>query len=64
MTWIADQTPEELRAFLRKREKEWIGSLTDSLSMRLWKEVKAQDERIAQLEKELDAANGVRQEVS
>jgi hypothetical protein len=56
MTWIGDQTSEELRAFMRKREAQWIDSMTDALAKRLWTEVKAQDERIAQLEKELARA--------
>ncbi|APR40008.1 hypothetical protein [Paraburkholderia sp. SOS3] len=55
MTWIANQTPEELRAFLRKREKEWIGSMTDPLAQRLWKEVQVLDARIVELEKQLAA---------
>jgi len=56
MTWIGDQTSEELRAFMRKRETQWIDSMTDALAKRLWTEVKAQDERIAQLKKELARA--------
>ena len=64
MTWIADQSPEELRAFMRKREPQWIGSMTDALAQRLWAEVKAQDERIAQLEKELAKALGPRTEAA
>lgn len=56
MTWIGDQTSEELRAFMRKRETQWIDSMTDALAKRLWAEVKVQDERIAQLEKELARA--------
>jgi hypothetical protein len=56
MTWIGNQTSEELRAFMRKRETQWIDSMTDALAKRLWTEVKAQDERIAQLEKELARA--------
>jgi hypothetical protein len=62
MTWIADQSPEELRAFMRKRETQWIASMTDALALRLWTEVKAQDERIAQIEKELAKARGPRKE--
>ncbi|MGN6085816.1 hypothetical protein [Trinickia sp.] len=64
MTWIADQSPEELRAFMCKREAQWIASMTDALALRLWTEVKAQDERIAQLEKELATARGARSEAA
>jgi hypothetical protein len=56
MSWIGDQTSEELRAFMRKRERQWIDGMTDALAKRLWDEVKVQDERIAQLEKELARA--------
>lgn len=59
MTWIADQTPEELRAFMRKREAQWIESMTDALAKRLWAE-----ERIAQLEKQLAMARGSRTEAA
>ncbi len=64
MTWIAGQNSEELRAFMRQRETQWIGSMTDALAQRLWIEVKAQDERIAQLEKELAKARGPRTEAA
>lgn len=64
MTWIADQSPDELRAFMRQRETQWIGSMTDALAQRLWIEVKAQDERIVQLEKELAKARGPRKETA
>lgn len=56
MTWIGNQTSEELRAFMRKRETQWIDGMTDALAKRLWAEVKVQDERITQLEKELARA--------
>jgi hypothetical protein len=64
MTWIGDQTSEELRAFMRKRETQWIDSMTDALAKRLWTEVKVQDERIAQLEKELAKAREARTEAA
>lgn len=64
MTWIAEQSPAELRAFMRMRETQWVESMTDTLAKRLWAEVKALDERIVELEKELAKAREPRTEAA